>query len=893
MSEKEFYQYTIDETIKEFDVSQDEGLNDDQVESAREKYGTNELEEQEKMSWWEILWDKINDLIVYLLLFAALLSFLTGEPIEGFAVIIAIILSVLTGFITEYSAQKSVDSLQSMGSTSAKVRRNGQVQEIDSADIVPGDILILGEGAAVAADARLIKTKNLAAIEAALTGESEAVDKDAEEIFEDEEGIGDRLNMVFQGTAITRGTGEAVVTETGMDTEVGKITEMLHDSEKNETPLDIELDKLGKVIIVAAAIAGISVLITGLITGQELTEMFHIAVILAVAAIPEAMPAVETITLSRGMKTMAKHKALVKSLPAVETLGSTSVIASDKTGTLTENQMAVQKIRLADNTEYDVSGTGYTPEGKITKDGEEVNLDEHTELKSMIAYGLWASDAELTKEDNGEYDIIGDPTDGALTVLAEKMDITRDVIKDAGYERIDEIPFDSEAKYMAVHYDGPNEIVVIKGAPDVLFDMTDMSDETHDTWSQYNEELTEHGLRVIALASLEVEGNDKGKSIEEIVENHPNEFTMAGLFGIIDPPREDVKESIELTQNAGIQVKMITGDHPKTASVIAEEIGINNSENTMTGKEIDEAYGQDDFVEKIRETAVFARVSPENKLQIVEALRKEGEVVAMTGDGVNDAPALNGADIGVAMGIRGTEVAKESSDMILTNDRFGTIVDAVREGRIIFENIKKYVSFLFSCNMVEITAIFLATVFLLPLPIMPLHVLFLNLMIDIGPAMAIAFETGEEDIMERGPRDSNQGLLNKQFLGRIIFSGLIIGLASFAFFMFLGQNESLTLEYRQTAVFSFMAIAQLMHIFNVRETSRFGLDRTLFKNKFLVGAIVVSVLLLLVAVYAPFMQTIIGTESLRGITWAYIAGAGVITTFLVYLLNKLIVRLEK
>ncbi|MCZ0717923.1 cation-translocating P-type ATPase [Aerococcus kribbianus] len=891
MTERNFYQESIEDSLQAFDVEQRQGLSTDQVEANREKYGRNELDEQEKLSAWEILWDKINDLIVYLLIAAAVLSFLTNEPIEGIAVIIAILLSVITGFVTEYTAQKSVDSLQNMGSTVAKVRRDGKVSELDAGDVVPGDILILSEGDAVAADARLLKTKNFASIESALTGESEAVDKDAEATYDEEEGIGDRLNMVFSGTAVTRGTAEAVVTETGMDTEVGKITELLQGNDKQATPLDIELDKISKVIIVAAAIAGISVLVTGLITGQPITEMLHVAVILAVAAIPEAMPAVSTITLSRGMKTMANHKALVKSLPAVETLGSTSVIASDKTGTLTENQMAVEHLILADGQEYEVSGKGYTPEGEISQDGQEVDLADNQALNDFIQYGYFASDAKLTQEDNGEYDIIGDPTDGALTVLGEKMGMTEDQLQSDGWERIDEIPFDSEAKYMAVHYDGPQEIVIMKGAPDVLFDMTELSDEEIQTWSQRNEELAEKGLRVIALASIRLDDHS-GQDINTLIDDHPHELELDGLFGIIDPPRQDVKESIEMTQNAGIKVKMITGDHPKTASIIAQEIGINDSENTMTGKEIDQAHGQADFIDKIRDTAVFARVSPENKLQIVDALREEGEVVAMTGDGVNDAPALNGADIGVAMGVRGTEVAKESSDMILTDDRFSTIVDAVREGRIIFENIKKYVSFLFACNMVEITAIFLATVFLLPLPILPLHVLFLNLVIDIGPAMALAFETAEEGIMDKPPRDQDKGLMNKVFLGRILLSGLVIGLSSFVVFLIFGANDDLSLPYVQTSVFAFMAVAQLFHIFNVRETDRFGLDRTVFKNHFLVGAIIISVILLLLAVYTPFMNTVIGTEALRLETWGVIFAAAVVSTFLVYLLNKFIKRWE-
>ncbi|MEQ9809992.1 cation-translocating P-type ATPase [Streptococcus jiangjianxini] len=906
------YQKALNTLLETYDIDIKKGLTQEQVTSQRERYGKNILEENDGKSAIEILVEKLNNIIVYLLGFAMMLSAAMGEWIEAGAVFLALLISVLTGFFVELKAQKSVNALQNMVNTHVSVLRDGREIEIESSELVPGDVLVLHTGDAIAADGRLVTSNNLAVIESALTGESEAVDKDADAILDQDVPIGDRINMIFSGSSVTRGQGLALVTDTGMNTEVGKISDMMSGHQSSETPLDREIAKLGKSLILLAVLAAILVVIVGLINGQRLTDILPIAIILAVAAIPEAMPAVQTITLANGMKTMASHQALVKTLSAVETLGSTSVIASDKTGTLTENQMMVGIISTPTG-DYQVSGSGYQPEGEITKDDYQYDIDidqtfvtsqdkedssEESRLKAILLHAFLSSNARLEVSDDAsdEYSIKGDPTDGALKVLGYKGNLTPDKIEQYGFKKLNEIPFDSKHKYMAVSYQWPNNRVqfILKGAPDVLLSLVEEKADKKQFWQDKIEQIAEKGMRSLALASTFVSAEDRSAMTEDLpkwLSDHCQELEIEGLFGIVDPPRKDVAESIQQTQQAGINIKMITGDHPKTASMIAKEIGIKNWDHTMTGAEIDQEHDQAGFIDRVHDTAVFARVSPENKWQLVNALQKHGDIVAMTGDGVNDAPALNGSDIGVAMGIRGTEVAKEASDMILTDDRFSTIVEAVREGRIIFENIKKYVSFLFACNMVEISAILFTIMFLLPMPIQPLHILWLNLLIDIGPAIALAYETAEEDIMKRPPRDSQNGLVTTNFLSRIILSGIIIGLAAFGLFYYLHIVTQRPLVYAQTATFSFMTVAQLGHIFNVRRQNGFGLDRSLLTNKRLVLALIFSLLMQMMAVYLPFFNNVLGTTPLRVDTVLLLSIVSVGVTAFIYLMNHLIQKI--
>lgn len=911
----DIYRKPLEDVLKHYEVDPKNGLSESDASSRLDEYGKNKIEDQENRSIWEILWDNLNNIIVYLLVFAALLSIFMGDWIEAVAIAIAVLIAVLTGFFAEYSAQQSAEALQDLVNTKVRVLRDGSEEEINAEDLVPGDIMQLNEGDAISADGRLIDSNNFAVMEAALTGESEAVEKDHEVEIEEEEALGDQVNMVFSGTSVTRGSAKAIVTATGMDTEVGHISSMLDDDDGAESPLDKEINQLGKTLIIVAFAAALLVFIIGLFNDQEWTEMLHIAIILAVAAIPEALPAVEAITLSNGMNQMADHKALVKNLSSVETLGSTSIIASDKTGTLTENQMMVQKVILADSSEYTVEGEGYRPEGKISKDDETIDYDfsqdfkgdvesDHPDLLHFILSGFFASEAQLVEndetdkeenEDNeGQYSIEGDPTDAALTVLGHKIGLTQDALRENDFNHLENLPFDSERKFTADLFSVPyieENYILIKGAPDVIFDLAQT--EELEEWEDRNQYLAENGMRVIAQAQIKL-SDEESQSVDdnllEVIETKKDQVEILGLYGIIDPPRPDVADSIKETQEAGIVVKMITGDHPDTASHIAQEIGINNYDKTMTGQEIDAAVEDEDFIDQINETAVFARVSPENKRQLVDAWQDDGQIVAMTGDGVNDAPALSGADIGIAMGIRGTEVAKESANMILTDDRYGTIVDAVEIGRIIFENIKKYVSFLFTCNMVEITTIIFTILMTLPMPVQPLHILYLNLVIDVAPAISLAFEPAENDVMKKEPRDPENGLVNRSFLSRIIISGIILGISSFLMFYLefsiLGKDET----YAQTVTFAFMAIAQLMHLLNVRKSNSFGLDKTLLDNKVMLGGVLASLILLAAAIYLPFMNNIMGTVPIQAMDWLYITGIAALATLVVYLVKRVAVH---
>jgi P-type Ca2+ transporter type 2C len=881
---------SISDVLAAASIDVEQGLSNAEVVKRVEQYGANILDASETVSPLKILFHNLNNIIVYLLIAAAVVAFFMGDTVEGIAVIIAILIAVLSGFISEYKAQKSVESLQKMIKTITKVKREGEIREIPSSEIVVGDLLFIEEGDSITADARLFELKNFASIESSLTGEAEAVDKDSESIAEEDTPLGDRRNMVYSGTAATRGNAYAVVTATGMDTEIGKISGMLNTEEKEQTPLEKQLDKLGKTLIVFSGLVALFVTLVGILAGEEFYSIIKIGIILAIAAVPEALPAVSTITLAIGMKTMASHNALVKSLPAVETLGSTTVICTDKTGTLTENQMTVKAIHLTTGEVYRIEGTGYNPTGKVLYENEPINLSEHENLKALIEAGIFSSNATLSEEEN-QFKIIGDPTEGGLIVLGKKVSIERNEREDEGYTRIGEIPFSSKEKFMATAYDihGVGKRIYIKGAPDVLIDMSLGDTATLTAMRDVNESLAGQGMRVLAIAEIrDYEGNGTEKAIREAIHKG---IHLLGFTGIFDPPREDVKEAIKQAQEAGIRVIMITGDHPKTASIIARQIDMENFEHVITGKEMDK-MSDEELAEKIRHTSVFARVSPENKLQIVRALNLDMEVTAMTGDGVNDAPALNGADIGIAMGIRGTEVAKEASDMILTDDRFSTIVDAVKEGRTIFDNIDKFVYFLFSCNVVEILVVFISIILRLPMPILALQILWLNLVVDVLPAMSLAWEPAEANIMKRKPRDPQKAIVNTSFLIKVLGNGVLIGLGSLFVFMY-GLDKGYEVEAARTMAFSTMAFGQLFHLFNVREKDSFGIDKTLFKNPFLLGSLAISAILQLIVVYLPFFNQVLGTVPLDAYKWWIIVLGSIVPTLFIQIFRLINVATKK
>lgn len=868
-----------EDIIEKTDTNVKAGLTSDEAERRLEKYGKNILDQKEGVSALKIFLSNANNIIVYLLLLSSAVSFYMRETIEGLAVIAAILIAVLSGFISEYKAQKSVEALQNMVKTVSKVRRDSTVIEVDSENLAVGDILFIEEGDSITADARIVLEKNFACIESSLTGESESVNKEADFTGESDTPIGDRINMVFSGTAATRGNAYAVITGTGMDTEIGKISDLLDQQEENATPLEEQLDKLGKSMIIFAAIVAVIVTVLGILTGEDIYSMIKIGIILAIAAVPEALPAVSTITLAIGMSTMVKHNALVKSLPAVETLGSTTVICTDKTGTLTENQMTVEDVYLFDELHYKVGGSGYSPEGDFLKEGQPVEIDSEATLREFIKAGVLSSNATINEE-NGEYNVIGDPTEGGMIVLGYKADISREKAENSDEKRIGEIPFSSEEKFMATSYqhsDGSKKLY-IKGAPDVLIEMSHLGDADALRLTDLNTVMTKKGMRVIAVAVIDdYTSGGSEEEMREAMKSSPIRFL--GFAGITDPPREDVKQAIDEAQQAGIRVIMITGDHPKTAQIIAQKIGIMNSEHVLTGREMDK-LSDEELADKLNEVAVFARVSPENKLQIVRALNVRHEVTAMTGDGVNDAPALNGADIGIAMGIRGTEVAKEASDMILTDDRFSTIVSAVKEGRVIFDNIEKFVYYLFSCNVVEILVVFLSILIGLPMPVLALQILWMNLVVDVLPAMSLAWEKGEGDVMKRKPRDPKQVILTREFLMRILGNGSLIGLGALvAFWYSLSTGDDVVTA--RTISFSTMAFGQLFHVFNARERKSFGIDKSILKNPFLIASLVISVGFQFTAIYVPFLNHILETAPLSSSAmWLVLAGSAIPTALI-------------
>jgi P-type Ca2+ transporter type 2C len=873
------YNMTEQKVVEQLASDPKNGLSQQEAARRLAEFGPNTIVGAKAVSPWKILLHNLNNIIVYLLLVAAAVAFAMGDTVEGIAIIIAILIAVVSGFISEYKAQKSIESLQNMVKTIAKVVRDGTVQQVESSELVVGDLVFIEEGDSVTIDGRIIQTSNFACNESALTGESEAVEKNDSVLKGEKTSIGDRKNMVHAGTAATRGNAYAIATGTGMNTELGRISGMLDQEKKSSTPLEQQLDKLGKTLIVISAIVALIVTIIGVVAGEQLYAMIKIGIILAIASVPEALPAVSTITLALGMRIMASHNALVKNLPAVETLGSTTVICTDKTGTLTENQMTVTQIHLVSGTTYEVEGTGYNPYGKILSNGEEVSVSKQEELAELIHAGVLCSNATLVEE--GEFSVIGDPTEGALVVLGKKASIDRKFLEQQAFTRIGELPFNSKDKYMVTAYSEGSAAkrLYIKGAPDVLIGLSKMDTTAAESLTSANDALANQGLRVLAIGKVrEFSGDGSEKSMHDALKSG---FTLLGLVGIIDPPREDVKQAVQEARDAGIRVIMITGDHPKTATIIANRIGMDQDSKVITGAMMDD-MSLEELAEKIKVTSIFARVSPENKLQIVHALKADHEITAMTGDGVNDAPALNGADIGVAMGIRGTEVAKEASDMILTDDRFSTIVDAVREGRVIFDNIEKFIYFLFSCNFIEIMVIFAAIVIGIPMPLLALQILWLNLVVDVLPAMSLAWEPGESTIMKRKPRDPEKAIVNRSFLIKVLGNGALIGLGSlmpFVVSLWLGMDETVA----RTIAFSTMAFAQLLHIFNVREKDSFGIDKELLKNPFLLVSLAISASLQLLVIYMPFFNRIMETVPLNGTHWLFILAGSFIPLVLIQL----------
>ncbi len=865
MEEKKWFKFSVKETAEKLDTDIEKGLTAEEVNSRREKYGRNELKAKPKKSLLQKFLDQFKDFMIIVLIIAAVVSGLVNlsqneSMADTFIILIVVIVNAIIGVAQENKAEKSLEALQKLSSHVAKVVRNEKMEVVQSAELVPGDIVILDTGDFIPADLRIVEAVNMKVQESALTGESVAVDKFDEAISEDEIGIGDRKNMLFSSSLITYGRGKGIVVETGMTTEVGKIAEMINETEEDETPLQIKLNNLGKTLGIVALVICAVIFVVGLLYGKSPLNMFMTAVSLAVAAIPEGLAAVSTIVLAIGVQRMVKRNAIVKKLPAVETLGSASVICSDKTGTLTQNKMTVKK---------------------VFANGELIDLEDvkdfNEELRNLFQAEMLCNDSKRSEDGS----LTGDPTETALIEMGEKVNY--DLEK---YPRIAEIPFDSERKLMStVHKVGDKFIVYTKGGVDELLSRCTTYAKNGEIKSdldnykvrieECNEKMAKNALRVLAAAYKVFNHPLSDKDMQEL----ESKLTFVGMVGMIDPPREEAKVAVKKCVEAGIKVVMITGDHKITATAIAKELGIlKNEKEAITGSEL-EKMSDEDLKKNVRNISVYARVSPEHKVRIVNAWQANGEIVAMTGDGVNDAPALKKADIGCAMGVVGTDVAKEAADVILTDDNFATVVSAVEEGRRIYSNILKAITFLLSSNIGEIIVLFLA-ILLTPVlasrfgiedvnsldVLLPVQILWINLVTDSLPALALAVDPPEKGIMKRKPNKNSKGIFTKGMTWRIIYQGAMIGLLTLAAFAIglstEGVSSSEKIKIGQTMAFSVLALSELVHVFNIRNNKDSIFKSNPFNNSKLILAIIVSASLMLVVLLVPSLHSLFGITKL-------------------------------
>jgi len=827
-----FHSEVGENVIAELQSNTETGLTQAQVDAKLAEFGPNKLREKKKKTMLQRFLDQFKDVMILILIAAAVVSFVIAITeggghafFEPLLIIVIVVINAIMGVMQESKAEKALDALKNMSAPKARVIRGGSEAVIDASELVPGDIIKLEAGDFVPADARIIRSSGLKSEESALTGESVPSEKDAEVVVDSKAPLGDRTNMLFSGCSITYGSGTAIVTETGMNTEMGKIANLLDSEEEGQTPLQKKLADLGKYLGIIALAACAIIFVVGVLSDIPVMEIFMTAVSLAVSAIPEGLPAIVTIVLSIGVQRMAKKNAIIRRLPAVETLGCASIICSDKTGTLTQNRMTLVKAW--------VNGESET---------EDIGSDNSNEVRRLIACGVLCSDGSVLFED-GKEEHIGDPTETSIIVAAYKNGMTKDELNKQS-PRIAELPFDSDRKLMtSVNIMNGKKVVIVKGAFDVMAARCVSGDI--ETATKINETMSSDALRVLAIGC---------KVVEEISDNPTSEelesgLSLMGLVGMIDPPRPEAKAAVAVCRQAGIKPVMITGDHVVTASAIARELGImEEGDRAMTGTQLDE-LNDAELYEQVPEIAVYARVSPENKIRIVKAWQHRGEVVSMTGDGVNDAPALKAADIGCAMGITGTDVAKGAADMTLSDDNFATIVDAVREGRGIYANIKKVVGFLLGTNIGEVVAVFVAMLLWRKSPFMSMQLLWINLVTDSLPAIALGMEPVEEDIMNREPKPKDEGLFAHGYGVQIVLQGFMFGLLALAAF-YLGETLTGTNAGGQTLAFMVLALSQVIQVFNMRsEKSIFKYG--LFGNKKLNLAALASVILVAVVLFSP------------------------------------------
>ncbi|RAL26102.1 calcium-translocating P-type ATPase, SERCA-type [Thermoflavimicrobium daqui] len=893
--------WEAEKVTSHFHVDPTLGLNEKEVEARLKEVGPNQLVEGEKTSYLSVFIAQFKDFMVWVLLVATIISGLLGEYTDAIAIIAIVIINAILGFVQEVRAERSLSALKKLSAPTARVLREGQWTRVDASRLVPGDIISLESGDRIPADLRFLKAENLYIEESALTGESVPVQKISAKLSKADVPLGDRKNMGYMGTMVVRGTGTGIVVSTGMATEMGRIAHLIESTEEMETPLQHRLEQLGKVLVIVALMLTALVVVTGILHGHDGYKMFLAGVSLAVAAIPEGLPAIVTIALALGVQRMIKKRAIVRKLPSVETLGCATVICSDKTGTLTQNKMTVTHI-WTDNHVVQVSGRGYQPEGQFLHENKELNLSTTPSLRRLLEIAVLCNNAQLIcKKAKGgllrrkqeDWGIDGDPTEGALLVAGAKGGFSQSGMSHE-WKRIKEYPFDSERKMMSViaMNQRGKQFVFTKGAPDILLarctqiyhqgKIMALTPTIRAEVLKKNDELARMALRNLAFAYKELTPQEASSRSSHVEQG----LTFVGLAGMIDPPREEAKEAIRVCRRAGIKTVMITGDHQTTAEAIAVELGIKQPNGlTINGQDLN-SIKEKEFLQKVNDIDVYARVSPEHKLKIVKALQEKGHVVAMTGDGVNDAPAIKAANIGIAMGVTGTDVSKEASSLILADDNFATIVSAVEEGRHIYDNIRKFISYLLASNVGEILVMFLAMLGGFPLPLVPIQILWVNLVTDGLPAMALGVDPAEEDTMSRPPRDSKESIFARRVGWKIVTRGLLIGLCSLAAFWITYTEYPENLVLAQTVAFATLVMSQLVYVFDCRSAGSI-FSRTPFDNKPLLLAVVSSILLLLVVIYYTPLQPIFHTVPLGIREWILICVTSVLPVNIAGILDQI------
>ncbi len=889
---QDWHALPVPEVLEALGTHRQRGLTAAEVAARQERYGFNELQEAPRPGFLARLWQQFNNFLIWILVIASLISLALGDVIEAGAIMAIVVLNAVLGVIQESRAEEALAALKKMAAPEAQVIREGRQITIPARELVPGDVVLLETGNYVPADIRLIEAVNLRVEEAALTGESVPVNKSAAVVLDREIPLGDRKNTVFMSTMVVYGRGRGVVVATGMHTQIGLIAQMLQATENEPTPLQVKLEELGKTLGWAAlAICGLVFVIgvgrfllnppPGMTLGKKVLEMFMVAVSLAIAAVPEGLPAVVTISLALGMQRMIRRHALIRSLPAVETLGSTTVICSDKTGTLTQNEMTVVRMYV-DGQHIVVTGEGYTPKGAFLVADEEIDPRSSPAVRLALRGAALCNDAYLETSGSGDdrqtYRMVGDPTEGALVVAAAKAGLWKaDLEQEA--PRVAEIPFDAERKRMTTIHASTVDgriIAYVKGAPDLVLERCTsqfregaaipLSEEDRRRILDVNREMARDALRVLAVAYRELAETPTHPEAEEI----ERDLVFVGLLGMIDPARPEVKSAIETARRAGIKTVMITGDYWETAAAIAREIGLlRHNGKVLTSAELDER-SDEALVAEVEQIDVYARSSPQHKVRIVDALKARNHVVAMTGDGVNDAPALKRSDIGVAMGITGTDVAKETADMVLTDDNYVSIVAAVEEGRIIYSNIRKFVFYLLSCNVGEILIIFVATLAGWPLPLTAIQLLWLNLLTDGAPALALGLERGDPDIMDRPPRPPSEPVINREMTWRVALQGVTDVVAVLGAFLLGNPFNPATLDIAESMAFTTLVISELLRAYTARSEHFSVFQIGVFTNRAMQAAVALSLSLLLLVVYVPFLNPIFNTHPLGLTQWVQI-----------------------